>query len=107
VDYGYWIGEHRFEDYTLYSFADGPGIANINPLTDAAVANAAGVDDPAQVYDNPDAATLQKVRDNIPGSVSTLQAKLRPLLMRYNAESDDPIKVKFKTDHSHLDGLAH
>ena len=34
---------------TMFSFADKPGTANINPLSTVAVASAAGVDDPATV----------------------------------------------------------
>lgn len=46
---------------TLYSFAEKPGTANINPLSTVAVANAADVDDPATVFDKADAATLIKL----------------------------------------------
>jgi hypothetical protein len=41
------------ESVTLYSVSMNPGTANINPLTNLAVAAAAGVDDPAEVYEDP------------------------------------------------------
>ena len=41
-------------DYKLHSFAEGPGTANINPLSNAIVASAAGDDDPSDVYEKAD-----------------------------------------------------
>ena len=90
---------------TLYSFADNPGTANINPLSTVAVANAAGVDDPATVFDSPDAATLEKIRSGMPGSVSTLKAKLQVLFDGFSVANADPVKDTFKADHTGLDGL--
>jgi fibronectin type 3 domain-containing protein len=91
--------------YTLHSYADGPGTANVNPLSDAAVANAAGVDDPSQVFKNPDMAVLQKISSQLHISVATLMAKLQPLLMQYGAENQDPISGKYTANHTGLDGL--
>src|SRR6266702_3937599 len=91
--------------YTLHSYADGPGTANVNPLSDAAVANAAGVDDPSQVFKNPDMAVLQKISSQLHISVATLLAKLQPLLMQYGAENQDPISGKYTANHTGLDGL--
>ena len=48
------------EMHTLQSFADGPGTANINPLTNAVVANAAEVDDPEELYDNCDKESFKR-----------------------------------------------
>jgi mono/diheme cytochrome c family protein len=93
------------ETHTLQSFADKAGTANINPLANAAVANAGGVDDPVAVFENPDHEKLNQIKADLPGAIAKLMTKLRPLLMRYNAQSDDPITVKFKADHTRLDGL--
>ena len=92
-------------DRTLYSFADKPGIANINPLSTAAVANAAGVDDPATVFDKADAATLDKMKSGMPGSVNTLKSKLKVLLDGFSVANADPVKDPFTADHTGLDGM--
>ena len=90
---------------TLFSFADTPGIANINPLSNAALASAAGVDDPAAVFDKPDAATLEKIKSNLPGSVNTLKFKLKVLLDDFNAAGADPVRDPYSADHTGLDGM--
>ena len=92
-------------DRTLYSFADKPGIANINPLSSVAVANAAGVDDPATVFDKADAATLDKMKSGMPGSVNTLKSKLKVLLDGFSVANTDPVKDPFTADHTGLDGM--
>lgn len=78
--------------YTLHSFAEGPGTANTNPLSNAAVANAAGVSDPAQEYEHPDSATLQKIKDNLSNGVTEIQDTLSPLLKNFSADKNDPVK---------------
>ncbi len=90
---------------TMFSFADKPGIANINPLSTVAVASAAGVDDPATVFDKPDSATLDKVKSAMPGSVATLQSKLKPLLDVFSVSTTNPVKDPFTADHDGLDGV--
>ena len=92
-------------DRTLYSFADKPGIANINPLSTVAVASAAGVDDPATVFDKADAATLDKLKSGMPGSVNTLKFKLKVLLDGFSVANADPVKDPFTADHTGLDGM--
>ena len=92
-------------DRTLYSFADKPGIANINPLSTVAVANAAGVDDPATVFDKADAATLDKMKSGMQGSVNTLKSKLKVLLDGFSVANADPVKDPFTADHTGLDGM--
>lgn len=90
---------------TMFSFADKPGTANINPFSTVAVAIAAGVDDPATVFDKPDSATLDKMKSAMPGSVATLQSKLKLLLDVFSVASADPIKDPFKADHEGLDAV--
>ncbi len=90
---------------TMFSFADKPGTANINPLSSVALASAAGVDDPATVFDKPDAAMLDKVKSGMPGSVTTIQTKLMPLLNAFSAGSVNPVKDPFTADHDGLDGV--
>jgi hypothetical protein len=90
---------------TLFSFADKPGIANINPLSGVALAHAAGVDDPETVFDQSDAVMLDRIKSGIPGSVSTLKAKLNLLLDDFGVANADPIKDPFTADHTGLDGV--
>jgi fibronectin type 3 domain-containing protein len=92
-------------NYTLCSFAAGQGRANVNPLTNLAVADAAGVSDPASIYQNPSAAMLQQIAGNIAASVSRLQSKLQMLLAIYNASAVDPITGVFAADHTGMDLL--
>jgi fibronectin type 3 domain-containing protein len=91
--------------HTLYSFADNPGTANINPLTNAAVANAAGVDDPAKIFESPDREKLNKIKDGLSASVAEILDKFKPLLRKFSAENRDPVRGEYKADHNHLDGL--
>lgn len=90
---------------TLYSFAGKPGTANLNPLSSAAVASAAGVDDPAEVFDQPDPVMLDKLRYGMRGSVNTLKSKLRILLEGFGADDVDPVSDPFRADHTGLDGM--
>lgn len=92
-------------NYTLYSFAGQPGTANINPLSNVAVADAAGADDPATVFDSSDPDTLNRVKSGLSRAVAELLTKLKPLLVKYSADSDDPITGHYKADHTHLDGM--
>lgn len=92
-------------DRTLFSFADKPGTANINPLSSVALANAAGVDDPATVFDKADAATLDKVNSAMANSVAALQTKLQPLLSAFSASGVNPVTGAYTADHSGLDGV--
>jgi len=99
------IGSNGGVNYTLYSFAGSTGIANINPLTNALVANAGEVNDPADVYQNPNAAELNSIKTRLPQAISDLQAKLRPLLMIYSAENINPISSPYRVNHTQLDGV--
>ena len=91
--------------YTLHSYAAGPGTANVNPLSEVVVAIAAGVDDPAQVYANPDPAMLQKIGADLPATITALQAKLQPLLQQYGAGDANPVTGMYKANHTGLDGM--
>jgi len=88
--------------YKLNSYAAGSGTANVNPLTHVLVASAAGVDDP---YQNPSAALLAKIGDDLPNATQTLLIKLQPLLKLYAAENGDPLKDHYTANHTGLDGM--
>jgi hypothetical protein len=89
----------------MFSFAATAGTANVNPLSTVAVANAASVDDPAEVFDRHDSATLQKVKDGMQASVTALQSKLKPLLTDFEVGDVDPVKAPFAANHEGLDGV--
>ncbi len=91
--------------YKLHSFADGAGIANVNPLSNVVVASAAGVKDPEQVYAAPDQATIQKIKSGLPDATRDILSQLQPLLKLYSADGKDPIKDHYDADHQGLDGL--
>ncbi|MBV5339456.1 MAG: fibronectin type III domain-containing protein, partial [Deltaproteobacteria bacterium] len=91
--------------YKLHSFADGVGIANVNPLSNVVVAGAAGVKDPEQLYAAPDPSTLQKIKSGLPVATSDILSQLQPLLKLYSADGKDPIKDHYDSDHQGLDGL--
>jgi mono/diheme cytochrome c family protein len=90
---------------TMFSFAATPGTANVNPFSTVALANAAGVDDPATVFDNSDPATLDKVRIAMPDSIGKLRSKLQPLLSGFGADSVDPVTGPFVANHDGLDAV--
>lgn len=90
---------------SMFSFADKAGTANINPLSGVALASAAGVTDPAIVFDHGDAATLEKARTALPASVATLQQKLARLLDAFGTDGANAITDPFSADHTGLDGV--
>jgi len=91
--------------YKLHSFADGTGIANVNPLSNVVVASAAGAKDPEQVYAASDPVTIQKIKSGLPVATSDLLSQLQPLLKLYSADGKDPIKDHYNADHQGLDGM--
>ncbi len=92
-------------NYALYSFAESPGIANITPLSNIAVAAAAGTDDPDHIYAHPDPVTLQKIKSDLPVAIATLQFKLKPLFDLYDVGKADPIKDHFRINHAGFNAL--
>ncbi len=94
---------------TMFSFAATPGVTNVNPLTNAAMANAAGVNDPAELFDKSDPATLDKIKSSMPNampvSVTNLRSKLKPLLDEFSAGSTNPVSDTIAADHQGLDDL--
>jgi fibronectin type 3 domain-containing protein len=89
----------------LYSFADGPGTANINPLSSTIVASAAAVADPTSIYVNPDPAKLQEISSRLAATTAAIQTRLASLLATFGATSVDPIKDHYEANHQGLDGM--
>ena len=98
-------GTFSGNNYTLYSFCSGPGIANLNPFANLAIFNAAGSVDMATLYATPSAATLQAISDNLARSITDIQTKLQPLLALYNATTVNPVSDVYFANHQGLDGL--
>lgn len=98
-------GSARAQSYKLHSFAEGTGVANINPLSNAMVASASETGDSEEAYNHPDSDKMEKMRDHIQISVGDLLVKIRPLLKRFNADGHHPMKDHFKADHHDLDGM--
>ena len=91
--------------FKLNSYADGTGTANINPLSDAIVASAAGVDDPSQAFDNAGADNNKKIGNNIANAVTTILTKLQLLLQQYSADHTNPITAHYIANHIGLDDM--
>ncbi|MBI4294219.1 MAG: fibronectin type III domain-containing protein, partial [Betaproteobacteria bacterium] len=90
---------------TQYSFADQSGTANIHPLSSAAVARAAEVDDPDEAYRNSDSARNEKIKAGLPAALAALKTKLKPLLDAFDVDLDDLIKDDFAADQTGLDAV--
>ncbi len=106
-------GSAEGENYKLLSFAEGPGTANINPLSDAIVVGAASDgkslslaktvgrdsddddDDHSELYEDSDSDSNHTIRNNLARTVATLLDKLEPLLKRYSAEHTNPITARY------------
>jgi mono/diheme cytochrome c family protein len=91
--------------YTLHSFTDGTGTANVNPLSDAIVASAAGDDDASESYNNSDHDKLHRISSNLQATVNTLLAKIQHLLLQYNVQNTNPITAHYISNHIGLDDM--
>ncbi len=90
------------QSYKLHSYAASDGTANINPLTDLAVAAAARVNDPAEVFSNP--LTNPITSDSLAKAIADIQTMLQPLLTAYSASADF-LSGDYKANHTGLDGM--
>ncbi|MGD0842787.1 MAG: hypothetical protein ABSA06_00260 [Geobacteraceae bacterium] len=88
-----------------YSFARAPGIANINPLTNLALAMAAGNTTLATLYASHTVSEMDAVSGVLPGTVSHIMHSLRPLLALYHADTADPLSGLYQVNNQGLDGL--
>ena len=88
-----------------YSFARAPGIANINPLTNLALAVAAGNTTLATLYASHTASEMNAVSGVLPGTVSHIMHSLRPLLLLYHADTADGLSGLYQVNNQGLDGL--
>jgi len=91
-------------NYKLNSFADRHGTANINPLTDVIVASASETSDD-DYFEKANSDRNHRTSNNLAKTVSTLLAKLEPLLKQYDAEHTNPITSHYIANHLGLDGM--
>ncbi len=98
-------GNAAGSNYTLHSFADGTGTANINPLSDAIVASAAGDSDASESYNHADYNKLHKISSNLQSTINTILTTLQPLLLQYNAQNTNPITAQYISNHLGLDDM--
>lgn len=120
-------GSANGENYKLLSFAEGPGTANINPLSDAIVTGAASDgesanastallktvgrdsddddDERSEVYETSNSDKNHKIMRNLTKTVEVLLNKLEPLLKRYSAEHSNPITTRYIIKRLDLDDM--
>lgn len=92
--------------YRLCSMATGGGTANINPMTNLAVAAVTGKD-PAAVFTDPTANNIKNsINDTaVAVAIAQIKAMLKPILDAYNASAVDPLKGSIAATNAGLDGV--
>jgi len=99
------VGAANGTQYTLYSMVGDKGTANVNPMTNLVVANAAAGADLASLYAAPSASGIQAIADNLGQALLDVQSTLKPILQKYGVSAVDPIKDPYKADGTGLDGM--
>ena len=99
------VGTAGGQNYTLYSFAGAPGVANINPLSHLALVRANGGVDPTSLYANPTLAQLQAIKTALVTAISQIQTLLQQILSQYGVASTNFITDIYTTNHTGLDLL--
>jgi hypothetical protein len=92
----------------LYSFAKAPGTANINPLTNLAVAVAAGatsMQDLDGVFISHNSASMVGIANALTQATDNISSSLQPLLSLYGAQTADPLSGAYQVNSQGLDGL--
>lgn len=99
------VGTANAQNYTLYSLAGAPGIANINPLSHLAVVRANNGADPASLYANLTPAQAQDIKTALAIIIPQLQAMLQQVLSQYGVASTNFVSDKYTANHMGLDLL--
>lgn len=99
------VGNANGNNYTLYSFAEGTGTANINPMSNLVVTHASGGSDLTALYNSASQAVLQSIATNFPTALRAIQDKLQPLLQTFNISTVNPIADPYNVNHQGLDGM--
>ncbi|MDD2338343.1 MAG: cytochrome c, partial [Geobacteraceae bacterium] len=90
--------------HELYSFSEGAGRANVNPLTNAAVVAAAGLTENSALDQGLTEVQMNSIKANLPGVIASLREKLAPLFDMYNADIN-PVTGTIKADHTGFDAM--
>jgi hypothetical protein len=90
--------------YIFFSAATGFGTANINPITNLALANATGMN-PETVYSNVSGNEAKITDASLQAAIASIKAKLQPLLDEYAVTTFDPITGTYVANHEKLDGM--
>ena len=94
--------------YTLYSLAADAGTANINPMSNLVLANAAVAAGAGANLDNIYAApgaSLQAISNNVAQSLLGVQAVLKPQLTAAGVAAVNPITAAYSANHTGLDAV--
>ncbi len=96
------VGTAGGQGFQLFSVATSAGTANINPLTNLALAVAAGTSDPSLVFANP-GQYYSSVQSNMASAVQNIQQTLAPLLNAYNAGGTNFLTGSYTANGTGLD----
>ena len=99
------VGTANGQNYTLYSLAGAPGVANINPLSHLAVVQANNGVDPASLYANLTTAQLQAIKTALAPIIPQIQALLQQILSQYGVSTTNFISDEYTANHIGLDLL--
>jgi len=92
------------QSVTLISVATGAGTANINPITNIAVAAAAQEMDPSLVYDAPSGYAADMTKTNLDSVIAQIQTMLQTLYTAYNTTTN-PLTGNYSANHTGLDAV--
>ena len=92
--------------YELHSIVTAPGKANVNPITEAQVAAATGMD-PAALFDDPTSTSLTNgdMETALEQAATDLKTMLQPLLDAWQIPMFNPITDVYVADGTGLDQL--
>jgi hypothetical protein len=99
------VGSANGKDFTLYSLADGNGIANVNPMSNLLLTYASGGADLSALYDSHTRVDLLAIAANIPTVRLDIRSKLQSLLEDFDIAAVNPIEDAYTADHEGLDGM--
>ena len=98
------VGTVGGNNYSIYSFASGIGVANINPLSNLAVIEANG-SDLASLYATPILASMQTIDNGLSTTATTIQKALNGILTAFGVASTNFISGPYVANHLGLDLL--
>ena len=98
------IGTVGGNNYTLYSFAAGTGVANVNPLSNLAVIEANG-GDLTSLYATPDPTKMHAIKNALASNIAQIQTALQPTLSNFGATTANFISDPYVANHQGLDLL--